>query len=82
MELRTEAGRTSHYLDGHEVRDGDVLELLTSGECWIRGRYEWSGKVSDRPRFFFRVGDAAPEVSIHLPEKAQLRRPRDPSSAS
>jgi hypothetical protein len=38
-----------HYLAGRPVHCGDELEIYRKGCCWIRGRYEWTGRPEDAP---------------------------------
>lgn len=42
LELRAIGGERAHFLDGERVSIGDEIEVLLSGDRWLRGRYDWS----------------------------------------
>lgn len=78
--LGRESGGARHFLAGHPVHCGSVLELLMAGGRWIPVRYEWD--FARPPRFYFTLGgpweDVAggPEqVIVVLPSNAVLRWP-------
>jgi len=43
LELRAVGDERAHFLDGTRVAVGDEIEVLLSGDRWLRGRYDWSG---------------------------------------
>lgn len=59
-QLEQEIGRPlthemRHYLADRPVHCGDILELHVGGD-WIIGRYEWTGKIDERPTFDYDGG--------------------------
>ncbi|MFT4627423.1 MAG: hypothetical protein ACI8PZ_006107 [Myxococcota bacterium] len=83
------AGIPVYTLAGRRVRVGDVLELYTnSASGWLRGRFEWTESVADRPRIAVNLWDpTGPRdedglppwvgaLDAPLPAGAMLRWPR------
>jgi hypothetical protein len=71
-------GRVKHHLAGRPLHGGDPVDLCFSGG-WVTGRYEWSGDVSEPPRFHYSLELAGEgrvaEGAFDLPEGALLRWP-------
>ena len=78
-----------YTLAGRRVRVGDVLELYTnSASGWLRGRFEWTESVADRPRIAVNLWDPTGPgdedglppwvgaLDAPLPPGAMLRWPR------
>jgi hypothetical protein len=61
-------GDKGHYLGGHPVASGTVLELLLSGGRWVPVRYEWSSRADSAPRFYLQLGGPWEDVEEHGPE--------------
>jgi hypothetical protein len=80
-----DAGGPRHFLDGRAVHAGSGLELLFTGDRWLRVRYEWSFIPGRPPTAHFVLGGPweaihadgdGPSVSIALPPNAVLRWPQ------
>lgn len=60
---------TRHYLAGEPVHCGTLLQRFQDGQ-WITGRYEWTGRLEDRPTL--HIG----ELVIELTAGCLLRWPK------
>jgi hypothetical protein len=78
LELRTDlAGRPRYYLAGRPVPGGSVVQLCFSGG-WVTGRFDWSGELGARHRFYCSIeldGGGVEEHVVEMPERALLRWP-------
>jgi len=81
--LAEDAGGPRHYLAGHPVHAGTMLELRLAGDLWVPIRYEWTWDKR-RPRGYLALGGrgeavgeewAPGPVDFELPERAELRWP-------
>lgn len=101
LRLEREDSGPRHYLEGRPVHAGTTLELALAwgsvqsaatdpDPVWLRGRYEWSFRPDDPPRFHILLGDGSTErprdddeswiagaASFPLPAKAVLRWPSE-----
>ena len=56
LKLSTVRGTLRYTLQGEVVMIGDAIEVYTNGfNGWIRGRFEWSGEKSSRPKIAINV---------------------------
>jgi hypothetical protein len=72
--LGLDHGEQRHFLLGHVVHIGDLLELCTVDGMWIVGRYDWSAHATDLPK----LCGAIASVEIPIAVCAQLRWPATP----
>ena len=58
LELVSVDGEERFRLDGTWVLVGDVVQLYTNtANGWVRGRFEWSGNLAERPRLAMNLWD-------------------------
>jgi hypothetical protein len=70
--LQKEGSGYHYYLDGQEVRPGELLELQIDSD-WVLGRYEWCFHPETRP---YLVIDKDKDDSVTLTEHSLLRWPK------
>jgi hypothetical protein len=74
LEIKREASGPRHWLDGQPVHSGALLELRTTDQGWVLGRYEWSYQERDRPTFHideFTIRRIAPTDLLRWPTRRQ-----------
>jgi hypothetical protein len=77
LELRREGASLCHFLDGRRVQEDAVIELLLSGNRWLRGQYTWSGLEARWPGFRVTLGGPwEREPSGALPAAVMALHPR------
>jgi len=77
-----------YRLAGRALEVGEVIEVYTNtANGWVRGRFEWSGDPSQRPRIAMNLWDPngqrdedglppwVGDLEATLPERAVCRRP-------
>ena len=74
LELRVEAGGLRYYLAGKPIHAGGLLELLLDNGSWALGRFEWTYRKDDRPRFY--VDTKSGDAFDLRPQSARLRWPK------
>lgn len=76
---REQAGGPRHFLADRPVHAGTGLYLLTH-RGWYEGRYEWSFRRPDAPRFYFSLPGVREEFAIAIPVTARLAWPDELSA--
>lgn len=76
---REQAGGARHFLADRPVHAGTGLYLLTY-RGWYEGRYEWSFRRPDPPRFYFSLPGVRDEFAIPIPVTARLAWPDELSA--
>ena len=87
LEMGDDGGVSRFVLGGDFLHVGDVVEVFTnSANGWLRGRFEWSGRVDERPclamnlwnPYGSRDADGLPpwvgEMEAEIPPRALCRR--------
>ncbi|MBT3222658.1 MAG: hypothetical protein HN348_26585 [Proteobacteria bacterium] len=87
LQLGDDGGVRRFVLDGKILHVGDVVEVFTnSANGWLRGRFEWSGRLNERPCLAInlwnphgpRDADGLPpwvgEMVAEIPVRALCRR--------
>jgi hypothetical protein len=69
--LGDDGGGPRYFLDGQPVHAGTLLELLEPDGTWMLGRYEWSRRRGECPRFCY--DNNTPPVMLGV--DARLRWP-------
>ena len=75
-------GGNEYQLRGRPIPNGAALELRLA-DCWVRGRFEWSGANHRWPSLRFALGgpwsnlptERQPTAAMPLPPDALLRWP-------